>query len=150
MQLSQHFSLDEFLRSEVAARQGFDLTPSAAVVANLTRLATEVLEPLRLLTGPLIITSGYRSIALNSAVGGAPNSDHTKGLAADFHALNMDLAALARIVRTANIPGLAKGILEFGQWCHCSVHEPGQLYSPTFLVANLDASRNVRYMEWIA
>lgn len=148
MQLSQHFDLSEFLRSEVAARQGFDLTPSDKVIANLTLLCETVLEPLRSIVGPLVITSGYRSIALNSAIGGAPNSDHIKGLAADFHALNMDLAALAKIVRTADIPGLAKGILEFGAWIHTSVHEPGQLYSPTFLVASLDQSRNVRYTEW--
>lgn len=150
MKLSEHFSLSEFLRSEVAARQGFDLTPSPKVIENLTRLCNEVLEPLRLLTGPLIVTSGYRSIALNSFIGGAPNSDHIQGLAADVHALNLDIPALAKIVRSANIPGLAKGILEFGQWCHCSVHEPGQVAVPMFLVAELDQSRNTRYREWIA
>lgn len=150
MQLSNHFELSEFLRSEVAARQGFDMTPPDSVVANLTRLCVQVLEPIRALVGgPLVITSGYRPAALNAAIGGAPNSDHIYGRAADFHALNMDLQTLAKVVRSAKIQGLAKGILEFGQWVHVSVHEPGQLYSPEFLIASLDENRNTRYKEWV-
>ena len=35
-------------------------------------------------TGPWIITSGYRTPAHNAAVGGVPNSAHTRGLAADI------------------------------------------------------------------
>lgn len=92
MQLSPHFYLDEFLRSEYAARHGIDMTPSSKVVANLALLCRDVLEPIRALVGgPLVITSGYRPEALNTAIGGAPNSDHIRGLSADFHAVNMPL-----------------------------------------------------------
>lgn len=149
MKLSEHFELAEFLRSEVAARQGFDMTPSSKVVANLALLCNGVLEPLRKLTGPLVVTSGYRPPELNAAIGGASNSDHMKGLAADIHAVNLQLSELAKIVRSAKIPDLEKGIMEFGQWIHVSVHELGQLHSPTYLVASLDPEKRTIYREWV-
>jgi uncharacterized protein YcbK (DUF882 family) len=37
-------------------------------------------------TVPIIVTSGYRSQALNAAIGGSPRSDHLQALAADFRA----------------------------------------------------------------
>lgn len=84
-QLTEHFSLDELCASDTAAACGIDNTPGEAIVANLTRLA-EVLEEVRriLLDQPILITSGYRCPALNEACGGAENSAHLSGLAADF------------------------------------------------------------------
>lgn len=85
MQLSPHFTLAEFTRSDTAARLGIDNTPSPEHLANLQRLA-EALEGVRALLGaPIIITSGYRSLALNRAVDGSSTSSHSQGLAADFH-----------------------------------------------------------------
>jgi len=85
MQLTAHFRLIEFTRSDTASRKGIDNTPSDEHLTNLHRLA-ETLEEVRELLGyPIIITSGYRSPALNRAVGGVSNSSHAQGLAADFH-----------------------------------------------------------------
>ncbi|WGS46059.1 D-Ala-D-Ala carboxypeptidase family metallohydrolase [Burkholderia sp. JSH-S8] len=83
--LTAHFTLEELSASDTARRRGIDNTPSAAVAANLRRTA-EALERVRDLLGarPVIVTSGYRSSALNHAVGGVPNSAHLAGLAADF------------------------------------------------------------------
>ncbi|RQZ27301.1 peptidase M15 [Burkholderia sp. Bp9017] len=83
--ITAHFTLDELIASDTARRRGIDNTPTAAVAANLRRTA-EALERVRELLGgrPVIITSGYRSPALNRAVGGVPNSAHQAGLAADF------------------------------------------------------------------
>jgi len=57
-------------------------------IENLRRLCQSVLQPLRVhLKRPVVITSGYRSPALNRAIGGSPTSHHMQGRAADRHAL---------------------------------------------------------------
>jgi len=84
MQLSPHFTLDEFVRSSTAAARGIANTPGPVHLANLRILAAH-LEGVRALLGnPIPITSAYRSPALNQAVGGSATSDHANGLAADF------------------------------------------------------------------
>ena len=85
-QLSPHFMLSEFLVSQTAARQGIPNIPSESDILNLEQLAQRVLEPVRSLLGnkPIVISSGYRGHRLNMAVGGAVNSDHKFGRAADF------------------------------------------------------------------
>lgn len=130
MNLSPNFKLEEFLRSEYAARNDIDMTPPAAVVDNLKTLCTEVLEPIRAKAGvPLHITSGYRPVALNRAVGGSnrPPSDHIEGLAADVVPVGMSVMDLCEIVEgmALTFPGLKKCIYEFGQWMHVSVRSMG-------------------------
>lgn len=85
MQLSEHFTLAEYVTSETAARRGIDNTPrEAQVLANLRRMAA-VMEEVRLLLGAaIIVTSGYRCLELNSAIGSKPSSAHVVGLATDF------------------------------------------------------------------
>lgn len=58
--------------------------PDLSVISNLKNLCLNHLEPLRSLFGPIIITSGYRNIQLNTLVGGHPNSGHLYGLSCDF------------------------------------------------------------------
>jgi zinc D-Ala-D-Ala carboxypeptidase len=147
--LSEHFTLQEFLRSEAAARHGIDMTPSKEIVANLERLANEVLEPIREAVGvPLVITSGYRPPALNALVGGAPASDHMSGRAADFHAIGMSLEQLGRIVKkqAQSLP-VAKAIWEFGQWIHIAIEPHGRVPSRRFLAASRENGATV-YKEW--
>lgn len=85
MKLSQHFLLREFTRSAVAESRGIDNAPNAAQLDNL-RLLAGTLEEVRALLGnqPIIISSGFRSGALNRAVGGSATSSHGHGLAVDF------------------------------------------------------------------
>ena len=123
MNISPHFTLAEFLRSEAAARHDISMEPPVEVVANLTHLAREVLEPIREAAGvPIIVTSGYRPHALNTLVGGAANSDHLYGLAADIHALGHDTRWLLGVIRgiAKEIP-VKKVIDEFGSWVHVSI-----------------------------
>jgi zinc D-Ala-D-Ala carboxypeptidase len=75
VQLSDHFALWEFTTSQEAERQHIDNTPSAEVISHLRTLCGQILEPARAALGPLRISSGYRSPALNAAVGGSRNSD---------------------------------------------------------------------------
>ena len=85
MQLTEHFALSEFVRSETAAKKHIDNTPSPEVVENLRALCLNVLEPARVAFGePIYITSGYRCPVLNKAVGGKPTSQHQYGEAADL------------------------------------------------------------------
>ncbi|VFR32617.1 Phage protein [plant metagenome] len=77
--------MDELTRSDTASARGIDNTPGPAHLANLQRLA-ETLEQVRALLGhPMLISSGYRSPALNRAIpNSSSTSDHSNGLAADF------------------------------------------------------------------
>ena len=97
-QLTPHFKLSEFTKSSTATARKIDNTPSQEVISNLKALCQNVLEPLRAYVNesspskgdkrgsvPIIIGSGYRSPALNKAVGGVANSQHMTGEAADIH-----------------------------------------------------------------
>lgn len=85
MQLSPHFKLVEFTRSATAQARHIDNTPDEEQIKNLKFLCDNVLEPLREQFGPIIIGSGFRCPALNTAVGGVKNSQHKSGEACDIH-----------------------------------------------------------------
>ena len=83
-QLSKHFTLHEFVRSATADAQGIDNTPPAIVVANLSNLVLNVIQPARdALQRPIFINSGYRCPKLNTEVGGVNSSHHKRGWACD-------------------------------------------------------------------
>jgi zinc D-Ala-D-Ala carboxypeptidase len=84
MRLSKNFTLAELTRSQTAIRRGIDNSPTMTVIDNLQALVDNVLQPLRDAQGPVNITSGYRSEAINAAVGGSNTSHHTRGMAADL------------------------------------------------------------------
>lgn len=90
--LSEHFSLEEMTRSGVALKMRIDNNPAAEQVENLRQLCTNVLEPIRRRFGVTRITSGYRCPELNRAVGGAPDSQHMRGEAADIHVSGVEAA----------------------------------------------------------
>jgi putative chitinase len=85
MQLSEHFKLNEFTKSETAIRKRIDNTPGPAHASNLQKVCEKILEPVRRHYGkPVRINSGYRGPALNAAVGGSSKSQHCNGEAVDF------------------------------------------------------------------
>lgn len=82
----KYFTIDELSASTEARKMGIDNTPTPEVVTNLTALVEAVLDPLREKYGyPIHVSSGYRCPRLNKAVGGAVNSQHTTGEAADIY-----------------------------------------------------------------
>lgn len=120
MKLSPNFSLEEMTVSETAARKGINNVPDEATITNLKQLCKYVLEPLRTLIGvPLLVTSGYRSPALNKAIGGAKNSQHCLGMAADVHCNKYNVEKLYQLIKKSDIP-FDQLIHEFGQWVHVS------------------------------
>lgn len=81
------FTIAEFLRSDTALRRGIDNTPNATVLANITNILIPGMQRVRdLLAAPVLVSSGYRSLALNAAIGGSGRSQHVQGLACDFRA----------------------------------------------------------------
>ena len=82
MQLSAHFSIEEMTVTEV---RGVDNSPPPEAAAHLVVVAL-ALEQIRELLGnrPIHVTSGFRCTEVNTRVGGAPDSAHLYGYAADF------------------------------------------------------------------
>jgi hypothetical protein len=79
------FYLSEFLHSDTAVRRGLDNTPDALSLANIRNFLAPGMQSVRELLGrPVVISSGFRSPAVNRAVGGSRTSQHMVGLAADF------------------------------------------------------------------
>ncbi|MEM9219849.1 MAG: D-Ala-D-Ala carboxypeptidase family metallohydrolase [Cyanobacteria bacterium P01_F01_bin.150] len=124
--LSQNFTLAEMILSTTAIQRGINNIPNAQERANLQKLACTVLQPARNALGPLRITSGFRSVELNRAVGGVPNSDHSFGYAADVVPFNVGTRAFAEWV-VRNVANFDQVILEFGTlqnpaWIHVGIN----------------------------
>ena len=85
--LSPNFRVSEFTESVTARKHGIDNTPPQEAVDNLRALCQGCLEPLRKELGlPVVITSGYRTKALNSMLAhSSERSQHMLGQAADFY-----------------------------------------------------------------
>ena len=96
MKLSENFSLEELIRSSTAMRIGIDNIPNDEHLKNLQVVVDEIAQPLRDHFGkPVRINSGYRSPALNDAIGGSKKSQHSKGEAIDLEidgVSNMEVA----------------------------------------------------------
>src|SRR5210317_2487738 len=84
MKLSKKFSMAEFTKSQTAERKGIDNTPQGDHLDAAIALFENVVQPVRDHFGPTVLNSGYRSPALNDAVGGSSKSQHCKGEAADI------------------------------------------------------------------
>jgi len=120
MFITPHFTLSEMTVSQTAARAGLDNTPSPEVISNL-RLLCQALEHVRaLFASPVIISSGYRSPTVNARVGGARNSQHISGLAADFTVIGIANREVIRRV-SESVVAFDQLILEFDNWVHLSV-----------------------------
>jgi len=120
IRLSDHFTLDEFLRSQTAARMGRSIVPTDKQKAALRALVTNTLQPVRDLLGvPIVITSGLRPEWLNSAIGGSPTSQHMEGKAADLVPVGISVRDAATAIAVSGIE-YDQLILEFDEWLHIS------------------------------
>jgi hypothetical protein len=132
MQLSENLSLAEVVRSETAKRKGVSNMPTPAHIENFKKLAENIFQPIRKHFGkPIHISSGYRSDALNKAIGGSKTSQHCKGEAID---IDMDGTSITN----AQIFNYIKDNLNFDQliwefgtasnpdWVHVSYNSTGK------------------------
>ena len=124
MRLSAHFDLSEFLHSDTAERLGIDNAPDDAEIANLKRLCEEVLEPLRERIGPIQITSGFRCIALNRAIGSRDSSHHIDGRAADIKVKGLGPKTICEAIAALELP--AEQIIRESSWTHVSIPVAGK------------------------
>lgn len=122
MNLSPHFTLAELTRTGT----GLPNDPSPAQIEKLRALCVHILEPVREHFGkPVKVNSGYRSPAVNAAVGSKPTSQHAKGEAVDFEIPGVSNTALARWVRDnldydQLIAEAVKPNDPSAGWVHCS------------------------------
>ncbi|MDR0952727.1 MAG: DUF882 domain-containing protein [Elusimicrobiota bacterium] len=123
-QLSQHFSLREMTKTSQKDFLAENIILANQYIFELSALCNYALEPARAVIGrPLIITSAYRSPKLNAALGGAENSQHLKGQAADF--IVKDLSAKEVWQKLKSSPFLRYGQLLYeGGWVHISLGAP--------------------------
>lgn len=126
MNLSEHFTLEEMERSDLALRKGIDNSAPPEVIPQLIRLSTELLEPVRTLLGVhLHSNSGYRCKLLNTLVGStAAHSAHLDGRADDVIPIGMDLRAAFDKIRLSDLP-YDRLIIECGAWLHCAIAVQG-------------------------
>lgn len=132
MRISKNFSYDEMVYSATAERLKLDNTPNEKEKANLVRLVLEILQPVRDKWGrPIVVTSGFRSEAVNKAVGGARNSQHRLGEAADIKigSKSQNKALFNFILDMVNKGEIKVGQLidEYGySWVHVSLPRQGK------------------------
>ena len=131
MQLSKHFTLEEFTKSMTATRKGIKNDPGSGDIKNLENVAYEILEPVRAkFEKPVTITSGYRSEELCEAIGSKKTSQHAKGQAVDFEILGVPNIKVAYWIQ--NNCDFDQLILEYycpkdgaKGWVHVSYNEQG-------------------------
>lgn len=85
VRLTQNFTLEEFTKSDTAITKKINNTPNATVIDNIKRLANYLQGIRNCYAKPINISSGYRCYELNKVIGGAKNSQHVSGEAADIN-----------------------------------------------------------------
>lgn len=111
MKLSNYLSLAEVTRSDTAKRKGISNEPTAEHLENMKTIAVEVFDKVREYFGvPIFVSSGYRSAALNKAIGGSSTSDHNLG-----KALDLDQDGHGNGVTNADVFKFIKDNLDFDQ-----------------------------------
>lgn len=125
--LSKNFSYEEMIASATAKAKKIDNSASPEIRKKLEKLCKEVLQPIRDKYGHAItITSGYRCPKLNAAVGGAKNSQHLFGEAADIKCTATSKAKLFNLIKTM----IKNGEIKVGQliWEYGTKTEPNWIH----------------------
>ena len=117
MQLTEHFTLEEFTRSTTGERNNINNSVPGDLMPNIQLTAIKLELVRKALGKPIIITSGYRCIELNKRVGGVSTSAHTKGLAVDFHCSYGTPKQICQRLIDAGVQ-FDKLIQEHNQWVH--------------------------------
>lgn len=148
--LSPHFTLAELTVSNEGDRAGLRNVPVGTVIDNLARLAT-CLEGVRtlLFNAPILVSSGYRSPAVNNLVGGSYKSAHMQGLAADFIAPQYGrVRAICEAIRDSSIQ-FDQLIFE-GRWVHLAIPASGKIPRRDVLTAVFRGGQAPQYLKGLA
>lgn len=126
-QIAPGFRMHEFSVSNEAARRGIDNTPPPWAEDNISKLVINTLVPIRRWArerdpdAVVRITSGYRSQALNKAIGGAARSHHLFGRAADFVIPGVSPSQIRTFVLNSDIPFAE--LITYRTFTHIAYHE---------------------------
>jgi len=96
--------------------------PATSDRTNLRLVCKYILDPLREALGPIRVTSGFRSLAVNTKVGGSKTSAHMRGCAADVKSYRGDFTTwhIARQVDHLRLP-FDQCIVYEGGWVHLGI-----------------------------
>lgn len=148
--LSPHFSLAELTVSQAAERAGLRNIPVGTALDNLARLAL-FLEQVRtlLFNSPILVSSAYRSPAVNGLVGGSFMSAHMKGLAADFIAPKYGTPKqICEAIRDSSLA--FDQLIYEGTWVHVAIPESGRNARRDSLTAVFRYGQATQYLKGIA
>ena len=118
--LTEHFTLEELIRSDIALKLGVENKPNNSQYKNLINLAVFLEQVRKLIGKPIIISSGFRCLEVNAAVGGRPNSDHLYGRAADTKVQSLTIKQYFKLLADSDLQ-YDKIIIEFNRWVHISI-----------------------------
>jgi zinc D-Ala-D-Ala carboxypeptidase len=139
LRLSEHFTLEEMTRSQLAARHGIINQPNDIQLENLKTLAKGMeLVRTKLDSLPIDISSGFRCEALNDLLGSKRTSQHIMGLACDWTCDRYaHVGRVFEVVAESSVP-FDQLILEYNSWIHISFPEEGA--EPKRQVLKIDKS----------
>jgi len=135
MNLSTHFTLAEFTRSERAERLGLDNSIPKHLMPNAKRVAM-LMEKVRSILGNkiIVVNSMYRSPAVNKAVGGSKTSYHLKALACDYVCPSFGTPyIIAKEIEASNI--IYDQLIYEGSWVHIGLAD--ELKTPRMQVLTM-------------
>lgn len=126
--LSPHFSFLELTITSHRALLEQNRHEALLVRPQLQELCTTLLEPVRAHFGkPVIVHSGFRCKALNTAIKGSKTSQHMLGQAADFHVAGLELEPVWTWIAQSGLPFgqcILEGAGKTPAWIHLSLGQP--------------------------
>lgn len=102
MKITENFNMEEFAVSGSYPKLAKLPIEGSKEWNNIIELVKNLLQPIRTaINAPMKITSGYRSKELNKKVGGAVNSNHLYGMAADVQ--TTDNISMVKVLRDLGV-----------------------------------------------
>jgi hypothetical protein len=151
MNLTPNFTLEELTHTD---HRTLDNTPTehekciingkevlVNAVENMPRLA-DFLEQIKVILGgkPIMVNSGFRSEAVNDAVGSSNKSDHRRGCAADIRVPGMTPDEVTRAIIGSSLE-YEQVIREFDRWTHVAIPMIGSAARKSKLIIDKTGTR---------
>ena len=120
--MNLNFKISELIHSDIAIQNNINNMPDINALDNMLELIFHCLQPIRnLIKKPIIITSGFRNQQINFLAGGALNSQHKEGKAADFIIKGMTPNQIIEIIKNSDIE--YDQMIDERTWVHISFNK---------------------------